>query len=417
MKSLFIEYNDQNVFNIEIFIKAGSVYETSGEHGLAHLLEHMMFKSKKNINIEELLLELNYLGGEFNALTGKDYTSFYIKTIDKNWKRSTELLNKIVFEPIFKTKDLKTEKKIVIEEFLQMEDDIKDKVFETAYSLFLHPKNPYGASVKGTLRNIKVVDPESLHRYYNKHYSKCIIYINCDKKLVKDIKPYLLKNFSTRLDSISRKVPYGELLTNTSNLPVIKVLNEKKAQNSTIIMFQGFAYSDKRTIILELIWDILAGSLNSLLMMEMREKRGLVYRLSAFNDGFAYIGTSGLYFTSSTNDISTTILYIMKVLKKIRLKGLSKNILTYSKASYINKLQYQLTDLNFTTQRAMMRHYYGCKWDESSVLSKLRKITNEDIISICQTVFDFTKMCVVTVGNYKSPNDLENKIRNMCNKL
>jgi predicted Zn-dependent peptidase len=417
MGGLFIEYNDQNVFNIEIFVKAGSVYETNGESGLAHLLEHMMFKSKKNINVEELLIQLNSLGGEFNAITSKDYTCFYIKTIEDNWKKSTDLIKKIVFEPIFKTNELQSEKKVVIEEFLQYEDDIKDTVFELAYNSFLHPKNPYGASIKGNLKNIKTVDHTSLYKYYDKHYTKCMIYVNCSKTLSKQIKPYIIKLFSNKLNKISVELQYTNLLTNTKYLPVIKVIHEKKEQNANVIMFKGFEYKDKKTIILEFIWDILAGSLNSLLMMEMREKRGLVYGLSAFNDAFGQIGISGLYFTSSTTDIDKALLYILRILKRITEKGLSQNILTYSKASYINKLQYELTDLKFATQRSMLRHYYGCKWGEKFVLSKLRKITNEDIMSICKTVFDFKKMCIITAGDYKSPKDLEIKIRKMCENI
>lgn len=411
MSGLLVENNDRGIFNIEIFIKCGSIYENKNENGLSHLLEHMMFKSKNDKDVEQILLELNSLGGIFNATTSKDYTCFYIQTIENNWKKSVNILSKIVFDPVFKSNELENEKKVVIEEFLQVQDDTQKDIFEKAYKLFLHHKNPYRKSVKGSLKNIKNTTPHLLKQFYLKHYSTCLVYANCSPNISEKVTSYLKNTFRHRLNTLIPTSFHTDELVNITLLPVIKLIKSNSAQNSTIIMFKGFPYKSKNNIVLELVWDLLAGSLNSLLMMEMREKRGLVYGVTAFNDTFAHLGITGLYFTSSTTDIKSAILYILKILKKIKNKGISKNILTYSKASFINKLQYRSTDLNYAIQRNMMCHYYGCEWNEKKVISKLRKITNTDIIEVCKSVFNFNKMCIVSMGHYKSPDTLEKKIR------
>lgn len=409
MKGLFIDHNNRNIFVAQVFIRVGSVFERKGEYGLTHLLEHMMFKTKENCSSKELLMELNKLGCVFNANTSKDYTSFYVRTIESNWKKCVNLLNTIVFKPKFLKSDLSKEKKVVIEEFLQYEDDVYDKAITIAYKNFLPEHNGYRRSIKGSLKDIKNVDIETLKEYYEKHYTKCMIYISCSKKLHKTVEKEVVKVFGNKISS--KWDMKCNFMQPRHNSTVVKVINVPKiAQNATVVMFNGLCHNDKRNIVLGFIWDILTGSLNSLLMIEIREKRGLVYGISSFNDAYKDFGVTGIYFGSSNNDTDKVILYIMKILKRLKLNGLSQNILTYSKASYINKLKYRLTDIEFECERSMIRKYYGCDWDERLIISTLQKITNNDIISCCQDIFDFNNMSVVSLGKYDNTKIKEKQI-------
>jgi predicted Zn-dependent peptidase len=145
-------------------------------------------------------------------------------------------------------------------------------------------------------------------------------------------------------------------------------------------------------------------------MLEMREKRGLVYGISSFNDSFMCMGVTGVYFTSSNKDIATVVKHVIMVLKKIKENGIKKSILDYSKASYINKLRYRLTEVEYAAERSMLRHYYKCDWDENAVIKRLQRIKNNSIMSLSQDIFDFNKMCIVSIGRYDDPKTSENQI-------
>ena len=407
MSSFIIENNSRNVFVIQIFIKAGSAFEQQGKEGISHVLEHMMFKTKKHISVERLLMELNSLGGTFNAVTSKDFTCFYIKTVGENWKKSVQLLKAIVFQPHFLRSDLENEKKVIIEEFLQYEDDIRDKLFEKAYSFFLPSSNPYRNSIKGSLSSIKKITKSDLEVYYNKHYQKCMVYINCPKELTKQVRTNVMKHLGKHLGNIS----FGDILPSNIYKPVVKIISEtKRSQNATIIMFKGYPYNDPKNITLEFLWDILTGSLNSLLMLEMREKRGLVYSMNSFNNTFSSLGLTGIYFTSSNKDIHNVLQYIFHILKRIKRQGINEDVLSYSKTSYINKLRYRLTNMDFLCERAMMRYYYNSSYDENYIIKQLKKVKNKNIQDLCSDVFDFDSMCVVSIGNYENPKSIESKI-------
>lgn len=401
MSHLYLDTNDRGIFSIQLFVRAGSVYENVKEHGWSHLLEHMMFKSKKHKPVKKLLFELAELGGVFNAITNKDYTSFYIRTVDTNWKKAMKIIKHVVYEPNFIVTELESEKKVVTEEFLLYEDDIKDVVFDMAYNELLHVSNPYRKSVKGDLSTIKRALPSQLVEFHKNHYEKCMVFVSCSKQLKADVRKMAHSTFDQYLGKWETNIPSSQLMASTASWPIVKVVNQpQRAQNVTIIMFQGMPYSDKDNIVLEFIWDVLTGSLNSLLMMEIREKRGLVYGITAYNDAYATMGVTGIYFTSSSADTHKVIKYVLLILKRLMAKGLSENVLAFSKASYKNKLRYKLTEADFADERKMLRHYYGCSWTEDDVLRKLGRITNADVIRVCKKIFNVNRMCVVSVGKY-----------------
>ena len=294
MPRLILEHNENDVFIVQVFVRAGSVFEKDGERGVSHFLEHMMFKSKKNITVENLLVRLNALGGTFNAMTNKDYTTFYVRTIGKNWKRSLETLDTIVFEPHFLPDEVAKEKKVILEEYMQYEDDIKDKAFTIAYTEFLAKENPYRQCVKGTLEDIEATTPASLKTYYDSRYGDYMIYVNCGKDIERSVRKHVARvfrgldrgNTNAKTQTKATKATNAKtnasldrslsrMLTNPDHPTVKVVCDPKRSQNATVIMFQGFPHDDKRNIVLSFVWNVLVGGLNSLLMLEMREKRGL----------------------------------------------------------------------------------------------------------------------------------------------
>lgn len=416
MQNLILEHNDRKVFMVHILLNAGSYFETEQEHGLSHLLEHMMFKSKKSIRVEELLMRLNRLGGFFNAVTSKDYTGFYIRTFEKNWKQALSLIHTIVFDSCFDKDELEKEKKVVIEEFLHYEDSVQDKLVELSYGQLLPSVNPYQKSVKGNIDIIQKCSVDDLKRFYKKHYHRCMIYVNCPRNIKVDVVNKVKSSFIKYLSSYSKPsslwnvpVPFSKRMS------IAKIIQDtKRAQNATCLMFRGFPYSDERNIGLNFIWDVLLGSLNSLLMMEMREKQGLVYSMTSYNDSYKRLGATGIYFTSSNKNIVHILSYILNVLNTLKKHGLANNVLEYSKESYLNKLKYRLSNIEYEADRSILRHYYNCEWNEDVIEKRIKSINNGDIMKISQDVFDFKECSIVSLGKYAHPQKLQEDLHNLC---
>jgi len=411
---IVVDTNETDIFAIQIFFYAGSVFESRKQHGLSHLLEHMLFKSKQDLPVDKLLMELNSLGGSFNAVTSKDFTSYYLYVHHSNWKHAIEMLNKIVLEPNFVDDELEKEKKVVIEEFLSYEDNTKDKIYDITYNLILSPQNDYAKSIKGNIDVIKSATKEQLLVYYQATYKNYMVYVNIptnkntstSKRKYVD---YIQKLFTSTIDTshfgalnVKKILGVSKVDLFSNKLPAVLIkIDEHKQQNSTMISFCGFPADDSLNIVLDFLWDVLAGSLNSLLMMEMREKRGLVYGLSSYNNAYFTCGVTGVYFTSSSSEIVDALKYMFSVLKQLKNDGLNVEVFEYAKKSYINKLKYRLTDAKYKMERSMTRHYYECAWNEKTIQNRIENLQPKEVIGVCRKVFDFTKMCVVSIGKYK----------------
>lgn len=412
MRNLVISHNTLGLFSIHIVVGVGSASESKGQRGATHLLEHMLFKSKKDLPVEDLLVDLNGLGGTFNAATSKDWTMFYIKTVEDKWERSIELVHKIALEPYFTEKELRKERRVVVEELLQGKDSPADVVPDAAYKAFLKKDNAYRYSVIGKMRDLVKTTPAQLQAYYDLHFSspeRILVCVNCPAKLRAQVKAKVASVFAAQLGVFNLRSPSWTGVKNELIVDIVK--DDTVSQNATCVMFESFAFADPRNTTLEYIWDVLVGNLNSLLMMEIREKRGYVYSVSSFVDAYKEGGVTGVYFTSSHEDLGEIIGYLMKALHKLTADGLTDGVLRYTRASYANRLKYKLTDFNFKNERAIWRHYYNVDTNDEAIIKRVSKIRNEDVKAVAAAVFQAHKMAVVSHGKYTNPRETEEKTR------
>lgn len=414
MHNIVIDYNSHGLFTVQVLVAVGSVHEEKGLRGYTHLLEHMMFKSKRNTTVEALLKSLNDLGGVFNATTSKDCTTFFIKTTSQKWRESLEIMHKIVFEPNFVDSDLDKEQRVVIEELLMSKDDLAEIVVNAAYKMFLPKSNPYWQPVIGKSGDIKKATSAKLQEYYNKHFTdphNILIYISCPPALHSQVRPLAVGLFRKQMGKFdARALPAWPGVNGPG--PIVKVIRESSvAQAMTCVIFEAFPFADRKSVVLEYMWEVLLGNLNSLLMMELREKRGYVYSMSSFTDAYTHGGVTGMYFTSSHNNLGDIVRYLFKILTKLKKDGLSEDTLQYTKANYINRVKYHLANFNYKEERKLWRYFYNADWTEKDIAKQILRLTNEDLKDVAKTVFSPTKVAVVSYGNYEDAQGEEAKVK------
>jgi len=413
MKNIILEHNTSGLFTIQVVVATGSIHEAKGIMGISHLLEHMLFKSKRHMSTSELLSKLDRVGGSFNAATSKDWTTYYIHAIAKEWSSCVDLMHTIVFDCEFVEKELHKERRVVIEELLQSNDEPTEVVFDFAYKTFLAKDNPYRSQVIGTVKDLLSITVTDLKNQYDKYYknkSNVMFYINCPVGIHTEVQSKIQNKFKNVMsDFVPVQTPWTTSLQSSSQS--IKVRNhENLSQNATCIIFEGFAFDNSNNMVLEFIWDFLVGGLNSLLMLEIREKRGYIYGMSSFMDSYRDAGVTGMIFTSSHKKTEDIVKVIFDILSKVQREGLSESALAYTKASYINKLRYRLTNRDYQQEIRLWNHFYGLKRSTTHELKSIARITNQDIISICKIVFDINKMAIVSIGNYADPSSTERAI-------
>lgn len=406
--------NKSNIFNIYAYVPLGSIYEKEGQYGISHLMEHMMMKKTKNYRNTQLYKNISLIGGNSNAGTSKDVTYYYIKTNIENYKLACKLLKDVILEPVFTTTDLEKEKKIVIEEYNQREDNMDSLLDELATLSVLDYNNPYSRTVRGEIEHIKGITVKDLRNYFLIAKKKFILVINCDIKYINEVKDYIYNKFGSN----KHMNFYDNQFAESANLikPRIMISNAGKnvIQYTTYITFKSFPnYMIKELIHLNFVKYILTNAgFNSLLFIRVREERGLVYYISSYNEDYRYTGLFKIYYSSSNKNTVYIVSLILSTLKQLCKFGLSDKQLEYFKTSFINRTKYLFTDESIKDMWYGNNLFYQTNITKDMMIQEIEKLSNNDLKKICKTLFDMNQVGIVSYGNYSNPKKIENELKN-----
>lgn len=416
-------HNDTGLFMMSIYIPSGSIYEHVGRlknksvSGISHFIEHLLYKRTEKYTGKEILQNFTKLGGFYNASTDKDQTIFYVKTLVDNYALATDLLYEVVLRPRFKPNEVGTERKVVLEEYSQTQDDYDDILYQGSNKSILDTKNIYQPAVIGNKKDLLKVDHKTLWRYYRERFQNFLIVVNCDTKHYKQVQEYIVKKvFAGKDESILPVDFYHAELESMSKQFVHKVLVEEQntSQYNTCLSFTAYEFRDyKNNHVLDFVKFCLTDAgLYSVLSYAIREQRGLVYSIKASNEKMRYIGLFKIFFGTSNKDIVNILTVIINILDDLKDKGLNKTMLQFYKTSYLNHTKYRFTNEETRASWHGDNLFYGVKLTESEYIASIEKINNQDIKRICDHVFNIPKMSIYTFGNYQQKKELQKKLQN-----
>src|SRR6187402_1146985 len=156
--------------SIGVWLTRGSRHETSDRGGIAHFVEHMLFKGTGTRSAEDIAQAIDSIGGQLDAFTAKEYASYYIKVLDEHLPLAMEVLGDIVMNPAFSAADIEREKKVVLEEIKMVEDTPDDLVHELFTESFWQ-NHPLGRPILGTPTTVESLTENGLRSYFTSTYS------------------------------------------------------------------------------------------------------------------------------------------------------------------------------------------------------------------------------------------------------
>ncbi len=414
-------YNNSDLFIITVIIPSGSIYENYGNNkkknisGVSHFLEHVLFKHTENYTGNELLKEFTRIGGYYNASTDKDETMFYVKTLSENHQTAVDLLYDIVVKPVFRIEDIRSEKKVVLEELAQTRDDFYNGVYDDSTATLLAPNNIYLPTVIGRKTHLQTSKINDIVKYYKQRYGNFMVVINCDVSHKDNIHKYVTSKFGKN-EKLTFDEPGLLALSNVfQDTPKVRIVVNNTFQFNTTILFPSYKYCDvKQNVLLNFVTFCLTDAgLYSILSYEIREKRGLVYSIKMNNERMRYLGMLRITFGTSNKDIVNILTVIMTILNDMKSNGLSRKNLQYFKDSYKSRIMYKFTNEEYRASWYGDNFFYGSKQTEGELLKSINKITNNDVKNLCKDVFDFNKMGFYSNGNYDEERNVGNEIKNV----
>lgn len=317
-----------------VYIKAGSRDEAPGQEGLAHFLEHSIFKGTSKRKGWQISSRMEEIGGDLNAYTTKDHTMVYTKAPAGYDERGIELMADIIGNSIFPEKELDKEKDVVIEEINSYLDSPTDCLFDEfdekifSGSTLAHPILGYPESV----RNIK---PEDCHSFINNLYTPA-------RMTAYSLSPLEPKKcarlFEKHFGKISRPDTYSRVPVTPAPQKFNETCNKENHQTSCVLGVRLFGREDPRRVPLYLTCHYLGGAFNSRLNRELREKRGLVYSVYSSIDMYDDVSLFGITFGCSPESVDKCMKLIERELDKLTANRISDKTLETIKRQYCGHL-------------------------------------------------------------------------------
>jgi predicted Zn-dependent peptidase len=303
------------VAHLGVTILAGSRYESSNEEGLAHFLEHCIFKGTAKRKAFHILSRLDSVGGELNAYTTKEEICLYASFVKSHLNRSAELLADIAINSNFPQKDIEKEKEIVLDEFNSYMDNPGEKIFDD-FEAFMFPGHPLGNNILGTRETVQSFGRQQLRSYVERFFfaENTVISFVGDIPLEQLIKQ-LEKHFGAMAKGKQPQPPQ----TFDGYVPFRKRFAEANYQAHAVIGGMAPGYGDETRRGMTLLVNILGGpAMNSRLILTVREKYGYSYNIEAAYNPYADIGYWYVYFGTDQRYVDKTLKVVYNELKKLR---------------------------------------------------------------------------------------------------
>lgn len=325
--------------SVGLWLGAGSQYETPGEAGLSHFLEHMVFKGTQKRSARQIAEEMDAVGGQLNAFTAKECTCFYAKVVDEHLPLAMDVLADLVTAPAFDPGELEKEKGVVIEEINMAEDTPEDVVFELLM-LAHYGEQPLSRPILGTAERIQAYQSDDLRAYWHSMYrpQNAVLALagNYDWERVQDMARELLGDW--RPEGLERRA-YA-----TQPAKPALLTREKDIEQTHICLgYPGVATGDDRGFELSIFNSAFGGAMSSRLFQKIREESGMAYSVYSYPNAYTDTGMLAVYAATNPEAANAVIDMIRAEAQSIAETGMTREEFQMAreqmKAGYIMGLE------------------------------------------------------------------------------
>ncbi|CAL8973079.1 putative zinc protease [Cellulomonas sp. T2.31MG-18] len=375
------------------WVGVGSRDETSGHFGSTHFLEHLLFKGTERRTAMDIAEAFDAVGGEANAATGKEHTSYYARVLDDDLPMAVDVIADMVTSARLDTDELETERGVILEELAMNDDDPSDVAHEQ-FATAVFGSHALGRPIGGTPQTIRDVPRDAVWEHYRQHYRPATLVVTAAGGVDHDaLCQQVLRALPAggwSLDDhavpVGRRVGGDRLLAGELGIPsdgTELTVRRPTEQANVIVGGLCLTATDDRRFALTVLNAVLGGGMSSRLFQEIREKRGLAYSTYSFSSGHAETGLFGLYAGCTPAKVDEVTSLLVLELEKLAQDPITPAELRRSIGQVSGGLVLGMEDTGSRMSRlgrAELVHGELLSTDES--LERIRAVTAADIQSL-----------------------------------
>jgi len=410
LRIITVPLRNTQAITVLILIATGSKYEKKEINGISHFLEHMAFRgTKKRPQTLDIAKELDRVGGLYNAFTGKEFMGFWVKVDSKHFDLAADVLSDMIFNSLFKEKEIGKEKKTIIEEINMYLDTPQSYVLEL-WEKLLYGDQPAGWMIAGQKETVKRISRKNILDYFRKQFSAENVVIS------------LAGNFETK-EAVSKIKKFFEKFKKTKTLPKKAVIERQKSpqillqtkesdQTHLTLGVRAYDIFKPERYPLAVLANLLGGIMSSRLFIEIREKRGMAYYIKTIPENYSDTGYLVTHAGIDNKRTEEAIKIILKEYKNLKEKKVPKEELQKVKDNIKGHLYLGLETsdawASYLGVQEILKRKISTPAQECKMIDK---VSQDDILKVARDIFQPKKLNLALIGPFKDKNKFQKLLK------
>ena len=377
-----------------VWINSGARNETADEHGIAHLLEHMAFKGTARRSARQIAEEIENVGGEVNAATSTETTSYYARVLKDHVPLAVDILADILTESSFDEDELEREKHVILQEIGAANDTPDDVVFDK-FSEVAYRDQTIGRAILGTPETVQSFSTDEIRTYLARNYTTDRMFVVAAGAVDHATIVKQAEDRFSSLPTAAATKPVMDKAVYTGG----EVRETRDLMDAQVLLgFEGKAYHARDFYCSQILANIIGGGMSSRLFQEVREKRGLCYSVYAFHWGFSDTGIFGIHAATGGENLPELVPVIIEELRKASHKIEQQEIERARAQIRAQLLMGQESPAARAGQMARQMMLYGRTISNSELMERLAGITVERLTDLAGRLFFDTVPTLSAIG-------------------
>jgi predicted Zn-dependent peptidase len=381
---------------IGIWMKTGSRDETPELNGISHFSEHMVFKGTKSRTARDIARQVDSIGGNMDAFTGKETICFNIKVLDEHVPIALDILSDLILNPVFDPKDINREKGVILEE-IKMDEDNPDYLVHEIFTQSFWKDHPLGKPILGTKETVRSFEQDKLFEFYRRRFVPNNMIISAAGNLNHARFMSLIKERFLPLNA----VPNGFHQSAPAVTPRIITRNKKSLEQVQLCLgVPSHPISHEKRYVSYVLNTVLGGGMSSRLFQKIREDQGLVYSIYSDLNPYRDTGCLSVYAGTSVESTPKVVDSIMAELRELKSEAIPADELRRAKDQLKGSLMLSLeSSTSRMSNLARQEMYFERFFTLDETIDQIESVTAEEIADMANSLFHQDRVAVTILGN------------------
>jgi predicted Zn-dependent peptidase len=387
----------QNVRSVSvgIWVRNGSRREVPSENGLAHFLEHMVFKGTDRRSAEDIAREMDSVGGMLDAFTSKEQICFNAKVLDEHLSIAFDVLADLVLRPKLQSADIKKERQVVLEE-IKMDLDNPEYLLHDLFTRGFWPNHPLGRPILGTPETVRKFDGEALRSRFHKWFAPDHILVTAAGNVTHQ---QVMKLVNREFGHLKPRHTHENETVPTAAAPIHLESKRDLEQVHLCVGVPSFPIAHERRFAVAVLNNLLGGGMSSRLFQNIREKQGLAYAVFSELTPYSDAGLLSVYAGTAKETIGKVLDLTIAEFRAMKESPVTEEELRRAKNHLKGSLMLSLESTSSRMSNLARQEMYFHRFSSlDEILSSIEAVTREEVQSIANEFFHPDRIAATVLG-------------------